>query len=310
MKSGKDRHAPGTILLCLLCCLCAAPGAAQQDADEEQASVAELIRRMAVDDYAGRASCEKLIEIGKPAVPELAEATKHETPRVRYWSIAALAGIGDDRALPAIKAALKDPDGLVRAVAVWHSARWFDRKDVRESVLALLGDKDKFVRGWVVRLIAHKKHKDALPRVLAMLRDRDERVRYDALHAAVSLQGPDAVDTLKKTLDSDRSALVRECAVRCTTIIEPRTPRTAEVLIAALADQDEEVRGLAAKLLRKGFDQFFHFKPMGTVGDREKAVGKWQTWYRENRDRLVWDEQRRVFAIPTQKPEPQPAEPK
>jgi HEAT repeat protein len=290
-------------VLCAVLCLWAAAAPAQQRPAESPAeSVADLIAQVAQDDYAGRAACDKLIAIGAPAVPELLEATRHAVPRVRYWSIAALSGIGDDRAPPAIQERLKDPDGLVRAVAVWHLGRWYDRAAVRDAALALLRDKDKFVRGWVLKLIAFKKDRDALPRVLALLQEDDEDVRYDALHTAAVLQGPDAVDLLKKAVQTDKSALVRECAARSCTVIEPPTPRTAEVLIEALGDPAEEVRQAAVTLLRKGFDQFFGFNPRGTAGDREAAAAKWREWYRANRDRLEWDPERRVFRVREQAP--------
>ena len=97
---------------------------------------------------------------------------------------------------------------------------------------------------------------------------------------------------------------MRECALRACTVIRPRTPRVAELLIEGLSDEDEEVRAVAAMLLRMGFDQYFGFRPDDAAGGREKALWKWRTWYRLNKDRLRWDEKRGVFGMPEKAGEP------
>ena len=126
-------------------------------------------------------------------------------------------------------------------------------------------------------------------------------MRYDALHTLAILQGPDVLTVLKDTLRRDSSPLVREGAVRCCTVVEPRTARTAEVLIAALRDPDPRVRECTASLLRKGFNQHFGFQPTARPEDREKAVRRWEEWYEANKTRLRWSAVHRRFELP---PEP------
>ena len=271
--------------------------------DQDAASVdaekraAVLIAKMAESDVAAMGAMRELVTIGGPAVPALMESTSHETPRVRYWSIAALSGIGEDRAVPAVKKCLNDRVPLVRAVAVWHLGRWFHREDVRQSVVETLEDPDDFVRGWALNLIRERNFKDAIPRLVGMLESTEEAIRYDALHTIALLEGPDSIPRLKKILQNDKSALVRKCALQCCTIINPPSPRTAEVLIVGLSDEDIQVRALAAELLRKGFDGYFGFNEKDPLREREKAVWLWQNWYRENKDRLKWDEKKRLFVI-------------
>lgn len=383
----------GAAALVSLALIGAAPPQERESGADSQGGASALIEQMARDDFAGQDASMKLAAIGAPAVPELIEATRHDVPRVRYWSIAALSSIGDDRAVPAIKECLSDPDPTVRAVATWHLSRWFDREDVQEAVVSMLGDESAFVRGWAFRLVTERQHGGALDRVtellnseheedrysalravaaiqgkrsvealkkafdqdqsslvrtaalyhlgdyierkdvqeiilralqekdkdvrswalkvvrekrfapamanvLLLVQHRDEEVRYDALHTAAVLRGPEAVDLLKSTVRHDKHALVRLCAVQSCTVIEPPTPRTAEVLIEALSDDDEEVRDAASQLLRKGFDQNFGFFALATIGDREKAILQWDRWYQSNKDKLRWDEERSVFTVP------------
>jgi HEAT repeat protein len=185
---------------------------------------------------------------------------------------------------------------MVRAVAVWHLGRWFEREDVRQAVLEVLRDKDKFVRGWALKLVTRKRYAQALPQVGVLLESEDGDVRYDAVHALARLRGPESVSTLERIVQADPSPRVRECAVRACTVVEPPEPRTAEVMIRALSDEHEEVRRVAARLLRKGFDQAFGFRATGTLGDREQAIVRWREWYAGHAEALQWDPERRVFA--------------
>ncbi len=387
-------------------------------------TVQQLIERMGTDDFNGMDASRKLVRMGRPAVDELIGALEHPLPRVRYWSISALSSIGDDRAVPAMKKRLDDPRPIVRAVAIWHLGRWFERADVREAVLNKLDDKSTFVRGWVLKLIRSKKYSPAADRVRALLQpaagemaiviqvgeeefparlmqdrapktvrailralpiqstvvqraegicfeipvdvqeENSERrvnkgdmgcypaddllcifyrgtalpsgqegpasavvivgrtdnpdglqkhadgepatirsaaqpeVRYDALHTLAILQGPDALDAMRQALLNDWSSLVRESALRCTTVIEPRTPRVGELLITGLGDTDEGVRKVAVELLRKGFGQYFAFDASAEPVQRERAAGQWRAWYETHKDELRWSEQSRRFEIP------------
>lgn len=277
----------------------------QTEAREEKASrsetAQELVERMAKDDFSGFAACRELVEVGPPAVPALIRATKHEVPRVRYWSIAALSGIGSEEAVPAVKELLNDPAPLVRAVAVWHLGRWFDRPDVREAVVAVLRDDSPFVKGWALKLIQAKKHTHAADEVRALLEETVPEVRYDALHTLAVLEGAGALEEMKKVVREDRSALVRECAVRCCTVVEPPSVETGRLLISALRDKDEGVRTVAVELLRKGFGQYFGFDPAAEPLEREKAVREWQNWYEANEAKLRWHEKSHRFEV-TQEP--------
>jgi len=384
---------PGKISLLALCCVLAASTARPQERPEsDRAEIRKLIEKMAPDDFAGQYASRKLAEIGEPAVPALIAALTSDVPRVRYWSIAALSSIGDERAVPAVMERLeKDEDATVRAVAVWHLGRWFDREAVQQAVMATLEDADPFVRGWAFRVIQHKRHAgavprlrellesedetvrycalrtlaevqgedaidvlsrmlredtdpqvraaavfhlgswfdrpavrelivatlqdkdsyvrgwalnvivdnryvEALPQAMALLRSEDEQVRFDAVRAVAVLKGEDAVEFLKDVVERDSSPLVREAALRSTTVLEPPTARSAEVLIRGLSDEDPELREVAVTLLRKGFGQGFGFDPTDTLGDRQKAIARWERWYRENRETLRWDPERRLFA--------------
>ncbi len=277
--------------------LAQAPAAPSAPEPSRPQTAQELIEQMGKDDFSGMAASRELARMGEPAIPGLVAALQDPVPRVRYWSIAALSDMGDDRVLPAILSRLDDEDALVRAVAVWHLGRWYGRPDVREPVLKRLDDASPFVRGWVLKLIQFKKDKEAAEKVRALLKSAEPEVRYDALHTLAVLQGPDALDTLRQALREDESELVRECAIRCTTVIEPQTARVAEVLLIGLRDKDEAVREVAARLLRKGFGQSFAFDASAEPPIREEGARAWQEWYEANKEKLRWNAENRRFEV-------------
>jgi len=270
---------------------------------QEEETVRQLIERMARDDFNGLDASRKLAKKGPAAVPALIKATQDPRARVRYWSIAALSSIGTDQAMAAIFKCLDDKSALVRSVAVWHLGGWYGRPEVRRRVLDRLHDDSPSVRGWVLKLILTKKDREAAPQVRELLKAPEPEVRYDALHTLAVLEGQKVLPTLKHVLATDKSPLVRECAVRCCTVIEPPTPLTADVLITALEDKDEGVRDRAASLLRKGFDQYFGFIPSAEPQQRAPLVRQWRQWYERNKSRLRWNKQKRLFELP----EPTPA---
>jgi HEAT repeat protein len=280
-----------------------APAQPPQDEQPAPRSIPELIDALAADDFSGMAASRELTERGTAAVPALIANLKNETPRARYWSIAALSGIGDDRAVPAILALLDDPDAMVRAVAVWHVSRWYDRPEVRTAVLARLDDRSSFVQGYVLKVIQTRQDAKAAPQVRAMLASPVPEVRYDALHTLALMLGRDSLPAVRAALTEDKSPLVRRCALQCCTVIEPRRPDCAELLILGLRDQDQEVRETAVRLLRRGFGQYFGFDPAAEPMDREPAVRQWRSWYDENAARLRWNAKSRGFEAPGERAE-------
>jgi len=257
-----------------------------------------LITSMAKDDFAGKLASERLATAGKIAVEPLIQATRHKTPRVRYWSISALSSIGDKRALPAIKALLADRHVLVRSVAVWHLGGWYAEEGVRDAVLARAADPDSSVRGWVLKQIGRQNDVKAADSVRTMARkDKDPEVRYDALTTLTQLTGSQALDTLLEVLREEPEALVREGAVRCCTLIDPQDPATGDLLIRALRDKSTDVRAIAAKLLRKGFNQYFLFDEEAPLTERHRAIRQWRTWFDANKKQLVWSKENQRFDI-------------
>lgn len=279
----------------------AGAGEAANPAPEEdaEARARALVEKMKTSDMAGKAACEAMIEMGRAALPAAIEGTRSDTPRVRYWCIAVLSGIGDARGLDPVRKLLGDPDPLVRAVAVWHIQRWWDEPGIPDLVLSRINDPVPEVAGWALRVIQEKKYAKALASLKRLFeKTPNEKLRYDLLTTFAVLQGRDVLPLLKKTAVEDKSAIVRQGAMSCVTLIRPETPQVAEVLLIGLRDTDEAVRETAAKLLRKGFGQYFGYNHRRPPITQMKAVRAWEDWYRKNADRLVWSAEESRFVVP------------
>ena len=264
--------------------------------DDVRKRVGELIQSMEKSNYAGKAAADKLVKIGKPAVDQLVLALGHHKPMVRYWSAAAVARIGDERAFePLVKLVKSDPNGLVRATALWY-LQHYPRQEVWDLAMKVLDDPDRGMRGWAMKLLAAKGRKEAAAKLKEMaLKHRNHMTRYDAMVSVVKLIDDRAVDMLKTILKQDAEVTVRKGALSCLTTLKRKEPVVLTLMIDALEDDDAEVREFAAKLLRKGTNEEFPFEPSGSEEARAEAVKSWRRWYDRNKDRLTWDDTKRRF---------------
>jgi HEAT repeat protein len=251
----------------------------QTPAKDMERQVSELIASMEKSDYAGQAAADKLVEIGKPAVEQLLMALKHPKPRVRYWSAAAAARIGDERAFqPLVSLVKADPNNLVRATALWY-LQHYPRKEVWDLAMELLDDPDRSMRGWAIKLLSTKNRKEALPKLKTLTKHADYTTRYDAMVAVVNLLDDEAIELLRTILRTDDHETVRKGALSSLTILKRKPAVILTVLIDGLEDPSEDVREFAAKLLRKGTNQTFHFEASGGREARAAAVKAVRYWY-------------------------------
>lgn len=288
----------GFTIVLMFVLACPVTGLAQDDKPGDvQKEVAELITSMEKSDYAGKAAADKLVEIGKPAVEQLLVALKHPKPRVRYWSAAAVARIGDERAYkPLVELVKSDPNNLVRATALWY-LQHYPRPEVWLLAMGVLEDPDRGMRGWAIKLLSACGRKEAVPKLKGLTRHANYMTRYDAMVAVVKLIDAQAIDMLRRVLLTDDHETVRKGAMSCLVILKGKPPTILRVLIDGLEDRDEDVRAFAAKLLRKGANQTFYFQPSGDPEGRAAAVNAWRRWYEKHKDRLYWDEGSRRFEI-------------
>lgn len=259
------------------------------------ADVLGLVRSMARDDFAGQAAADELVKRGKGVVIELLPGLQDPSPRVRYWSAAALCRLADERAYqPLLDTLRTDKHPIVRATILWH-LQHFKKDEVFNLAARHLNDADPLLRGWAVKVLANGQRRDRLADIVALTTDKDPGVRNDALVAAVQLAGNAQFGLIKQMATTDRDPQVREGALRCLTLLPEKKPEIIGVMIRALGDPSRDVQTAAATLLAKGTNQSFGFDPARPAKEREHAIAQWQKWYEQNQSTLRWDEKLRRF---------------
>ncbi|MFP4055569.1 MAG: HEAT repeat domain-containing protein [Candidatus Brocadiia bacterium] len=323
----------------------ARPGEGPGDAALEQ-RIAELCSKLGEGQYGNKGACQELIEIGEPAMDQLLEALQAKRPQARWWAVAAVSRIGTDRAFDAVLDVLRDdPNAFVRSTAAYYLRHFRKKgKDVWPHVEKALDDPDPEVGRWALRLMVEDGYpeldsvlrkvlregaaelrayalghirdlresqpeaaRDYLPLVRGLLQpETSPRVRYDALHTAVTLMEEGHLAFLRKTYEEHDHPAVRECVLRCITILPEPPVEAFELFVQGLHSEDAKVRETASKLLRKAYNQYFGYDAKQPLPIREAAIAKWEAWYRKHYAQLRWHPERRNFVLLGQEKDREP----
>jgi len=323
--------------LCVLASLAYAGQAPKEPPDA--ARIAQLCKQLGETEYGSLPACRQLIEIGEPAMPYLLKALKDRRPQARWWAVAAVCRIGADEGYqPVLEVLRNDPHAFVRSTAVYYLRHYRKKgKEIWPHVERALAEKHSEVGRWALRLMVEDgypkldqelrkilasgnselrsyalghvrdmgdKGKTYLPLVRQLLATKDPRVRYDALHTTVVLMDSGQLELLRGTYHKDKDPIVKECALRCVTVIQPQPPvEGIELFILGLHNEDKKVRKTAHKLLRKGCKQYFGYDAEQPLPIREASIKKWREWYQRNRSKLQWHSDLRKFLLPGQREE-------
>lgn len=315
------------------------PAAAKPTGDQA-ARIATLCKQLGEGEYGSKGACEQLIQIGAPAVPSLIEALKDRRPPARWWAVAALCSLAPEEGYPAIQKVIEsDPDAFVRSTAVYYLRHYKSKakKDIWPDVEKALADKDPEVARWALRLMAEDGYPDLdkklrevlasgssalrsyalnhvremgdkgkayMPLVRQLLAAEDARVRYDAVFTTVALMDAGQLDFLRETFQKEKDPGVKECALRCITVIPTPPVESFDLFVMGLQSEDEKVREAASKLLCKAFKQYFGFDAKQPLPVREAAIKKWREWFASNKAKLQWHPELRKFIVPGATPEP------
>lgn len=305
---------------------------------DQSARIAKLCKELGETEYGSKGACEQLIGIGAPAVPALLDALRDRRPQARWWAVAAICSITPEEGYPAILKVIEgDPDSLVRSTAVYYLRHYRTKakKDIWPDVEKALADKDPEVGRWALRLMVEDgypevdkklreilaggssglrsyalshirdmgdKAKAFMPLVRQLLSAEDPRVRYDAVFTVASLMDSGQLEFLREMFRKDKDPGVKECCLRCITVIPTPPVECFELFIEGMQSDDEKVRDAADKRLVKGFKQYFGFDAKQPLPIREAAIKKWRDWYGQNKAKLEWHPDLKKFLLPGTRP--------
>ena len=230
-------------------------------AENVRAQVAEALGRLGIDsaahDLLDRAlhdnspqvrvnAARALAALSAPEVaPALIKSLQHHDPDLRRRAAEALGELGDSLAGSALIAALEDPSPPVRqkaARALWQIADPSLVEPLREH----LHNPDPRIRAAVTGIFGKLRALQALDAVASRLEDPNKYVRASALNALANI-GEDAraVQRRAAVLVSDGDPFVRARAAEALARMGEPGDDEIRVLLRALDDEAEEVRGAA-----------------------------------------------------------------
>jgi HEAT repeat protein len=212
------------------------------EGQEPPPSVNLIISRLTAERREWRDECTALlIQRGVEAVPALLGAMKHASPLVRYHATEALGAIGDDRAIPALVAALGDLEENRGGVAAGAEValRRFGARAVPALLEATATAPDQ-VRTRSVRLLGRIGVGVPLDQLRKLLHEGSENVRVQAATALWLVGETQATTDLIAAL-GDESRYVRSAAAEA--LAHQRRPEARAVLEAVLADPEDLYEG-------------------------------------------------------------------
>ncbi len=195
--------------------------------------------------------CSEATYRGKP-VAFWAEQLRQDDPQARDQASLALGKIGKP-AVPALRDALGEPNPAVRLAAARALAKMYrDAADALPELIPLLQDPDTSIQAAAARAIGHMDllGAAAAPALIPLLSSPDADCRLAAADAVgrLATEAEAAVPELCKLL-KDPNVKVRRMAAR--QVGNTLAPKAIPALIAALGDEDTEVRQYAGFSLRK-----------------------------------------------------------
>jgi HEAT repeat protein len=204
-----------------------------------------LIDRLehADDEELRAAAIAALARIGdRRAVPALVR-TLDDTRPLAVAAAAALASIGDASAFEPLLALIGHPDSAIRQ-AVIGALNSLGHPEMPVRICALIESEDAHVRESAVRIAGYFGYEACAAALVTRCQDPDEQVRRAAIEQLPNLDHVDATALLARALETD-TAQVRVAAVKALGRLPD--PHAVDLLLEAAADQDPWVRYFATR---------------------------------------------------------------
>lgn len=197
----------------------------------------------AEDEDTRGAAIAALARLGdRRAVPAMVRALDDTRP-LAVAAAAALAAIGDASAFEPLLGFIGHPDSAMRQ-AVIGALNSLGHPDMPGRICALIGSEDPRVRESAVRIAGYFGYDLCAAALVERCQDPDEQVRRAALEQLPNLEGVDAQSLLARALRDDTSQARASAAKALGRIDEPGA---VSLLLEATADPDLWVRYFAAR---------------------------------------------------------------
>ena len=252
-------------------------------ADREQ-FLDNLMDQFNKDAWSGKQAHDTCVGLGAEVLPRVMKAAA-ETSRpahARLWLATTLADIRDPRAAGALVRLLDDPSGGVRNVVAYHGPKQksatLDAAIVRK---ASSGDAAGLA-AWA--LLGFMVHRDTVPeKVLAAgLESRDPKARATAAEVLARHASDENVAHLVRLL-SDENERVRGVAAKVLGHSNRPEPKVLGALVRALDRPGESARQRICQALSTLTDKKRLYDPTADEAARKATLAAWKAWWSARR---------------------------
>ncbi len=181
-----------------------------------------------------------LVKVGDPKnilVP-LALLLKDQDQEVRAEVTGLFAQIDDPKVIEHLLPMLKDPVRNVRKKAAEVLGK-LQTSEAVDPLLELLKESDEFVQCEVIKSLGKIGDKKALEPLYAIIEDIKKEVytRITAIHAVTRIGGPEILEVLKKSIESNEKEIILSAMVALEKI---RLPEARSIIISVFDEPEEE----------------------------------------------------------------------
>jgi HEAT repeat protein len=212
----------------------------------------------------------------KAAVDPLMELLKkEEDQQVRENAVMALGMLGDKKAVDIMIQLLEDENKNIRKNAITSLGVFKDKKAVKPLSKILDTEEDVNIRRLIVVTIGEIGDVTGVDALVGALKDSDETIRENAARYLIRIGKP-AIEKLISVLkDKDTDPIVKKHAVTIVGKVSKKgDKRVLNVMLAALEDENDEVRRNAAIILGRIGDKTVVNGLIKALGDKSESVQK------------------------------------
>jgi HEAT repeat protein len=178
-------------------------------------------------------------DIGDPrAIGPISPFVGDSQSAVRMAACQALGALRDEGGVPALEMAIRDDDESVRIVAARALGEVPGPESIEVLLRVALQDESERIRSHVVKVVAQRRTREAVPRLESALRAESDSVRANAARALGEIGDRSSLAVLYRSLD-DPFFKVRCLAGHAIARIAPGDAEAAAAVAKRLASEDD-----------------------------------------------------------------------
>jgi len=263
----------------------APPDVASLKPDARRTFLSGLMKQFDCDPWAGKQAHDTCVQLGTTVLPHVLKAAfeTHRPSHARLWLATTLADIRDPRSVDALIQLLDDPADGIRYVVAYHGVKQqSDRLDKALLDKVKASPATSRLAAWT--LLGFMVHRGTVPEVVlkAGLESDDPRARGTAAEVLAAHAGETNIRRLVALL-ADANERVRGVAAKMLGQSKNHSPRVLGGLIKALDLPGESARQRICGALSELTPKNLPYDPAADQATRAATLASWKAWWAKQR---------------------------